>query len=92
VSETPGYKRPSTSEQLLAAKQVAGPQEPWPACTRCGGCCRGLLLEVDHADVVREPRIIEHAVLLDGHGDQCRHARRQDAAAPEVIERHGGKA
>ncbi len=30
-------------------------------CDRCGLCCRHLIVEVDHLDVVREPRLLEFA-------------------------------
>jgi Fe-S-cluster containining protein len=36
------------------------------ACRRCGACCRSLIIEIDHIDVVREPRLLEHATLMDG--------------------------
>ncbi|KKK66302.1 hypothetical protein LCGC14_2965470 [marine sediment metagenome] len=35
------------------------------SCERCGACCRNAILEIQHLDVVREPRLLEHAKLLD---------------------------
>lgn len=38
-------------------------------CDSCGACCRSpMLLEAQHHDVLREPRIAERGMLLDGHG------------------------
>jgi len=37
-------------------------------CDRCGACCKHLILEADHFDVLREPRIAERGTLCDGHG------------------------
>jgi Fe-S-cluster containining protein len=38
-------------------------------CDRCGLCCRKLIIEIDHLDVVREPRLLPPAtLLLDGNG------------------------
>lgn len=37
-------------------------------CKQCGHCCRGLLLEIGEHDVLREPKLLEFATLLDGHG------------------------
>ena len=37
-------------------------------CDGCGACCRHLILEAQHYDAIREPRIAAEAVLLDGHG------------------------
>lgn len=45
-------------------------------CDRCGACCRELILEADHLDALREPRIAAEATLLDGHGTiDLEHAR-----------------
>lgn len=41
-----------------------GPYE----CDGCGLCCRKLIIEIQHIDVVREPRLLDHARLCDGHG------------------------
>ncbi len=30
-------------------------------CDQCGACCRRLIIEIDHIDVVREPRLLEAA-------------------------------
>lgn len=37
-------------------------------CKKCGYCCRRTIIEIDHIDIVREPRLAEAADLLDGHG------------------------
>ncbi len=37
-------------------------------CKQCGQCCCSLIIEIDHLDIVREPKLAEHAVLLDGNG------------------------
>lgn len=37
-------------------------------CDRCGLCCKHLIIEIDHLDVVREPRLLPGATLLDGNG------------------------
>lgn len=37
-------------------------------CDKCGACCRKLIVEIDHIDVVREPRLLPVVTLLDGHG------------------------
>jgi len=37
-------------------------------CGNCGFCCKSLLIEITELDVVREPRLLEYAELLDGHG------------------------
>ena len=37
-------------------------------CDQCGACCRQLIIEIQHLDVVREPRLLDHAKLCDGHG------------------------
>jgi len=37
-------------------------------CLKCGSCCRELILEIEHLDIVREPKLLEYATLLDGHG------------------------
>ncbi len=37
-------------------------------CRQCGACCRRLIIEIEHLDVVREPRLLKAAHLLDGHG------------------------
>jgi Fe-S-cluster containining protein len=34
----------------------------------CGACCKALIIEIEHADVVREPRLLPVATLLDGNG------------------------
>jgi Fe-S-cluster containining protein len=38
------------------------------ACKKCGRCCRQLIVEIEHLDIVREPRLLQHAELLDGNG------------------------
>lgn len=37
-------------------------------CDGCGACCRHLIIEADHLDALREPRIAAEARLLDGKG------------------------
>lgn len=37
-------------------------------CDQCGACCRKLILEADHLDAIREPRIQAEGRLLDGKG------------------------
>jgi Fe-S-cluster containining protein len=37
-------------------------------CADCGLCCKSLIIEIDHVDVVREPRLLPVVKLLDGHG------------------------
>jgi Fe-S-cluster containining protein len=37
-------------------------------CDDCGLCCRKLVIEIDHIDIVREPRVAEVATLMDGRG------------------------
>lgn len=34
----------------------------------CGLCCQRLIIEIDHIDVVREPRLLPVIELLDGNG------------------------
>lgn len=39
-------------------------------CEGCGAqCCRGLIIEIQHLDVVREPRLLSVVELLDGNGE-----------------------
>jgi Fe-S-cluster containining protein len=33
-------------------------------CQQCGGCCRSMILEIYHLDILREPRLAEHAILF----------------------------
>ncbi len=35
------------------------------SCKRCGACCRNSIIEIHHLDVVREPRLLEIATLMD---------------------------
>ena len=38
-------------------------------CEGCGAlCCRKLIIEIDHLDIVREPRLLPVVILLDGNG------------------------
>lgn len=37
-------------------------------CDQCGACCRNLIIEIDHIDVVREPSLLPVVTLLDGGG------------------------
>lgn len=37
-------------------------------CDKCGACCEHLILEAQHVDALREPRIIAEGKLFDGHG------------------------
>lgn len=37
-------------------------------CKQCGRCCRDLIVEITHSDILREPKISGHAKLLDGNG------------------------
>lgn len=34
-------------------------------CVKCGACCRNSILEIEHLDVVREPKLLEHTILLN---------------------------
>ncbi|MCK4784009.1 MAG: YkgJ family cysteine cluster protein [Desulfobacteraceae bacterium] len=48
--------------------KVENQNKSLPVCKKCGRCCRGLIVEIEHLDVVREPRLLEYVELLDGHG------------------------
>lgn len=37
-------------------------------CENCGLCCRKLIIEIQHIDVVREPSLLPIVTLLDGNG------------------------
>ena len=37
-------------------------------CNKCGKCCSELIIELTEVDLLREPRLREHAVLMDGNG------------------------
>jgi len=37
-------------------------------CKDCGLCCKTMIIEIDHIDVVREPRLLPVVTLLDGNG------------------------
>lgn len=37
-------------------------------CEKCGCCCRRLIIEISHLDILREPKLLEATELLDGHG------------------------
>jgi Fe-S-cluster containining protein len=37
-------------------------------CLDCGLCCKKLIVEIEHLDVVREPRLLNKATLMDGNG------------------------
>ena len=37
-------------------------------CREWGLCCKRLIVEIEHVDVVREPRLMPVVQLLDGHG------------------------
>ena len=37
-------------------------------CGDCSLCCRKLIIEIDHIDVVREPTLLPAVTLLDGNG------------------------
>ncbi len=37
-------------------------------CFDCGLCCKSLIIEIDHVDVVREAKLLPVVTLLDGHG------------------------
>jgi len=37
-------------------------------CKQCGSCCRQAIVEIEHLDIVREPRLLKHAQLMDGNG------------------------
>lgn len=39
---------------------------PFYKCDQCGLCCKKLLIEVDCLDVLREPKIADRCVHLDG--------------------------
>lgn len=34
-------------------------------CKRCGSCCRNLIIEISQLDVVREPRLLKVAKLMN---------------------------
>lgn len=36
-------------------------------CKQCGECCKRLIIEIEHLDLLREPRL-SCAELMDGHG------------------------
>ena len=38
------------------------------SCQKCGACCRHSILEIEHLDIVREPKLLAVAILLDGRG------------------------
>jgi len=38
-------------------------------CKDCGLCCKTMIIEIDHIDVVREPRLLPVVTLLDGGGE-----------------------
>ena len=40
--------------------------KPSNPCEACGLCCRKLIIEIDHVDVVREPRLLPVATLAHG--------------------------
>lgn len=56
-----------TSLDLNAGWDV-DPIERDDPCASCGLCCKTLIIEIDHVDVVREPRLLPVVQLLDGHG------------------------
>lgn len=37
-------------------------------CKDCGLCCKTMIIEIDHIDVVREPKLLPIVTLLDGGG------------------------
>lgn len=37
-------------------------------CRDCGLCCKSLIIEIGHVDVVREPRLLPVVTLMDGNG------------------------
>jgi Fe-S-cluster containining protein len=37
-------------------------------CKDCGLCCKKMIAEIQHIDVVREPKLLQIARLLDGNG------------------------
>jgi len=37
-------------------------------CENCGLCCKSLIIEIDHLDVVREPKLLPVVTLLGGGG------------------------
>lgn len=37
-------------------------------CKDCGLCCKTMIIEIDHIDVVREPRLLPIVTLLDSGG------------------------
>lgn len=38
-------------------------------CDECGACCSGaLIVEIQQLDVVREPKLLDRAKLMDGNG------------------------
>lgn len=38
------------------------------ACKQCGNCCKKLIIEIEHLDIVREPQLLHVVELLDGRG------------------------
>lgn len=43
-------------------------QENKIICKQCGGCCSQMIVEIEHLDILREPKLLPYAELLDGHG------------------------
>ena len=58
----------SKQSQIRQARRMSQRQTRTTACRWCGACCRRLIIEANHDDVRREPRIATECVLLDGHG------------------------
>ena len=40
---------------------------PTNQCKKCGCCCRNLIIEIEHLDIIREPKLLNAAELLDGN-------------------------
>jgi Fe-S-cluster containining protein len=36
-------------------------------CKQCGGCCRKMIIEIEHLDIVREPRLQKCADVFADH-------------------------
>ena len=67
------FAAPSPLFQVTAAKEIVGHETlpPWSQvkCRQCGQCCRCLILDASHNDVIREPRIAERGNLMNGRGE-----------------------
>jgi Fe-S-cluster containining protein len=53
------------SVRVAPPDESAGPHPSTFQCDLCGACCRTLLVDIEHVDVVREPCLLQHARLYD---------------------------